>query len=991
MDLDRDINRYIHALKQSPRLASQVAFHVVQPDSRPQWSEPTRPWPVLIHKILSESDIKELYRHQSQAIDRIRASKNVVVATPTASGKTLIYNLPVLETCISDPTAKAMYVFPLKALAQDQLRVFAELANRFSGRQPAAAIYDGDTTAWFRKKIRQAPPEVLLTNPEMLHLAFLAFHRNWVPVFAGLKFVVVDEIHTYRGVLGSHMALVLRRLQRICHHCGSSPTFIFCSATVANPAEFAQQLCGLDVVPVTEGSAPRGRRHILFIDPEQGPAETAILLLKAALHRGLRTIVYTQSRKLTELLAFWSGSQAGRFADRIRAYRAGFLPQERRAIEEKLATGELLAVISTSALELGIDIGDLDLCLLVGYPGSVVALLQRAGRVGRSGQDSATILIAGQDALDQYFLRNPDDLINKAPEAVVINPFNPEILSKHLVCAAAEMPLRANEPLMSTVAIQQAAAELEQKGELLKSADGMHWYSKRRTPHREIDLRGTGIRFNIVDRHSDQHTGEIDGFRAFSETHPGAIYMHQGQTYLVEDLDLETRIITVSAARVNYYTRARTEKETDIIDAYDQNSLWEIPIAFGRLKVTDRVTGYEKWRIRPRQKIAAFDLDLPPLVFETEGFWLIIPHTFEIDIQSNFFDFLGSLHAVEHAVIGMFPLVVMSDRNDLAGFSTLYHPQLGCAAIFIYDAIPGGAGLSKMAYAKFGKLLAYTLKAIEECPCESGCPSCVHSPKCGSGNRPIDKQGAIFLLEKWCSTAGKATAAGDVDDTLVTLNRSNNNPKVPQAAVGKIESTAVKDNINATPTKPAKHMPKGLSARTEIRFGVLDLETRRSAAEVGGWHRAHKMGISCAVLFDSETGQFLKFTEKEVMQLIADMKNFELIVGFNIKRFDYRVLGGYADFDFNRLPTLDLLEAVHSHLGYRLSLDHLATVTLGVGKSANGLQALQWWKQGRMDKIVAYCRDDVAITRDLFLFGRSNGYVLFEDRTGQRLRIPVAW
>jgi DEAD/DEAH box helicase domain-containing protein len=889
---------------------------------------------------------------------------------------------------MADPTAKAMYVFPLKALAQDQLRVFSELANRLSGRQPTAAIYDGDTTAWFRKKIRRAPPEALLTNPEMLHLAFLPYHRKWIPVFAGLKFVVVDEIHTYRGVLGAHMALVLRRLQRICHHYGSSPTFIFCSATVANPAEFAQQLSGLNVAPVTEGNAPRGRRHILLMDPEQGPARTAILLLKAALHRGLRTIVYTQSRKLTELLAVWSGSQAGRFADRIRAYRAGFLPQERRAIEKKLATGDLLAVISTSALELGIDIGDLDLCLLVGYPGSVVALLQRAGRVGRSGQDSATILIAGQDALDQYFLRNPQDLINKAPEAAVINPFNPEILSRHLVCAAAEMPLGENEPLMSGVAIRQAAADLEQKGDLLKSADGMHWYAKRRAPHREIDLRGTGIRFNIIDRHSGQHTGEIDGFRAFSETHPGAIYLHQGETYLVADLDLATRIVTVSAARVNYYTRARTEKETDIIEADDENSLWGIPIGAGRLKITDRVTGYEKWRIRPRQKIAAFDLDLPPLVFDTDGFWLAIPHMVESATQSNHIDFLGSLHAIEHAVIGMFPLVVMSDRNDLAGFSTLYHPQLGSAAIFIYDAIPGGAGLSKMAYAKLGKLLAYTLKAIKECPCESGCPSCVHSPKCGSGNRPIDKQGAIILLEKWCFAAGKTTAAGEVDNAPATLNYANNNPSVSQAAVRKIESTAEKD---ASATKPVEHKPKGRAGRPETRFGVLDLETQRSAAEVGGWHRAHRMGISCAILFDSRTGQFLTFTDKEVLQLIEDLKNLELIVGFNIKRFDYRVLAGYADFDFNRLPTLDLLEAIHTHLGYRLSLDHLATVTLGVSKSANGLQALQWWKQGRMDRIVAYCRDDVAITRDLFLFGRNNGYVLFKDRTGHRLRIPVDW
>jgi DEAD/DEAH box helicase domain-containing protein len=296
-----------------------------------------------------------------------------------------------------------------------------------------------------------------------------------------------------------------------------------------------------------------------------------------------------------------------------------------------------------------------------------------------------------------------------------------------------------------------------------------------------------------------------------------------------------------------------------------------------------------------------------------------------------------------------------------------------------------------MAYAKLGKLLAYTLKAIKECPCESGCPSCVHSPKCGSGNRPIDKHGAIFLLEKWCSAAAAATVAGAVANAPAALNRSDNKPKVLPAAAGKIESTAAKDDTQARATKPVKPKPKDLSVRSDTRFGVLDLETQRSAAEVGGWHRAHRMGISCAVLFDSRTGQFLTFTEKKVSQLIEDLKNFELIVGFNIKRFDYRVLGGYADFDFNCLPTLDLLAAIHTHLGYRLSLDHLATVTLGVSKSANGLQALRWWKQGRMDKIVAYCRDDVALTRDLYLFGRKNGCVLFEDRTGRRLRIPLDW
>jgi DEAD/DEAH box helicase domain-containing protein len=454
-----------------------VAFQTVLPENPGCWSSTRAEWSHGIQKALRSQDVRKLYRHQDQAIDLIRRGRHIIVATPTASGKTLIYNLPVLQRFEKDIRSKSLYIFPLKALAQDQLRAFEQAAAHFEGVKPTAAIYDGDTTAYRRKQIREAPPNVILTNPEMLHLSFLAYHCKWQEFFKDLQTVVVDEVHTYRGVMGSHVAQIFRRFHRICRRYGSSPDFVFSSATVAEPAILARQLTGLAVQQITQSGAPRGKRHIVFINPETGPAQAAILLLKAALHRGLRTIVYTQSRKLTELIALWAGNQSGEFAHRISAYRAGFLPEERRDIEARLASGDLLAVISTSALELGIDIGDLDLCILVGYPGTVVSTWQRGGRVGRSGQDSALILIAGDDALDQFFMRNPGDFLNREPEAAVVNPYNTKILAQHLECAAAELPLHTDEPIFSKDKVNAAITRLEMGGKLLRSADGKELYA----------------------------------------------------------------------------------------------------------------------------------------------------------------------------------------------------------------------------------------------------------------------------------------------------------------------------------------------------------------------------------------------------------------------------------------------------------------------------------------------------------------------------------
>lgn len=969
------VSEYVDSLKSSQRFGHQVVYHTVLPKSPVSWAKPRQDWPPALDEILRHSGIDKLYRHQSEALDYIRSGEHVVVATPTASGKTLIYNLPVFEKILHKKEAKALYLFPLKALAQDQLKTFSKMASFFKKATPRAEIYDGDTTTWRRKQIRATPPNVVMTNPEMLHLSLLPYHQQWRSFLAGIEIVVVDEVHTYRGVMGSQMAQVFRRFRRICTYYGACPTFVFSSATVANPGQLVEQLTGLKAQTVCRSGAPQGKRHLVFIDAVDGPAQAAIHLLKAALHRKLRTIVYTQSRKMTELISIWAGNVSGPLAKKISAYRAGFLPEERRDIEAGLASGDLLAVVSTSALELGIDIGDLDLCLLVGYPGSIVATWQRGGRVGRSGQDSIMVLISGEDALDQYFMRNPKELIQREPEAAVVNPYNTEILRRHLVCAAAELPLKADEPFMAEQTVKTIAESLTHQGQLLKGAAGQEYFASRKSPHRHVNLRGSGSRFNIETTQNGINKGEIDGFRAFRETHPGAIYLHRGETYLVDALELETRTVKVSQADVSYYTRVRGHKDTEILEIFEEKSIWGTTVSLGRLKVTDQVTGYEKWSIRVKRRINIYPLDFPPQIFETEGIWFKIPPAIQSDCESKYLHFMGGIHAFEHAAIGILPLLVMTDRNDLGGISTTFNSQVGAAAVFIYDGTPGGAGLSREAFARAGALLEHTLRAIAACTCEIGCPSCVHSPKCGSGNRPIDKTAAVFILRQ-------------MQDSSQT---SGSKRRLKRAPASKRAINAVDQALMSTDVNQESTTEFGAEDRKDFHFGVFDLETQRSAEEVGGWHRAERMGISCAVLYISDEDRYIEFLEAQIDALIERLQRLDLVIGFNIKRFDYRVLRGYSDFKFETLPTLDILQEIHRHLGYRLSLDHLAQVTLGSKKTANGLQALEWWREGRIRDLIEYCRHDVAITRDLFLFGRENQYLLFKNKAGSTVRVPVKW
>jgi len=965
------ITTYVEDVRASVKFSPQIVCHRRIPAIEPHTAAPRQPLSEAIIRGLHRQGIEQLYSHQAEAIDAFRAGHDLIVATPTASGKSLIYNLPVLQTCLAEQSVHALYLFPLKALAQDQARTLATLFAAVAGDSPPptnhrfASIYDGDTTTGERARLRKQPPPVLITNPDMLHLSLLPYHDSWSSFFKGLRIIVIDEVHVYRGLFGAHLAWVLRRLQRIAAYYGSSPRFIMLSATIGNPGQLAEKLIGRKAVVIDRCGAPSEEKQMLFINPWDSAAHTATQLLEAALKRGLRTIVYTKSRKMTELITVWTKPRLGTLAARLTSYRAGFLPEDRREIERQLADGTLLGVISTSALELGIDIGDLDLCILVGYPGSVMATWQRSGRVGRGGRHSAVFMIGGEDALDQYFMLHPDDFFNRLPEHAALDPLNPRITRQHLHCAAAEIPLEHEEPLLSTSRqIRRAVDELTIGGTLLRDAAGLRWHASRKRPQRQFDLRGGGVKLSIIHRHTGEIIGEIDAGRALHDAHPGAIYLHQTKTLLVVDLNLSGQEVLVEESKPTYYTRPTVTKETEIISCFASKSTCGIRINWGSLRVTEQVGGFRKIQQFTGKTIVTVPLDLPPQTIETEGLWLDLPPAGKRLLEDKQMHFMGAIHAVEHALIAMFPLLILCDRNDIGGISCPFHEQTGQSSIFIYDGYAGGAGLAAQAYELIDALLEQTERCVVDCPCETGCPSCVHSPRCGSGNRPIDKEAARFLLQ--AISQGRfqqETAARSTD--VVRLRPEPRECDTDEASVlGR----------DALPT----------------HFCVFDLETKRSAAEVGGWGNADKMGMSVGVVYDSKLDGFATYLEDEVDGLIDHLTSASVIIGFNILAFDYRVLAGISGRQLYDQPSLDLLKLIQDRLGYRLSLNRLAEQTLGRPKTADGLQALRWYKEGNISDIVRYCREDVALTRDLLLFALDNGYLLFTNKAGSAVRLPLA-
>lgn len=751
------VDSFLHHLTTLPDYKEQIVHIQRIPHRDGEFGELDKPLHPALRLRLELVGISSLYTHQAQAINAVRCGKNVMVATSSASGKTLCYNLAVLESVLNDRTSRALYLFPTKALAQDQLRSLNKLACPDIIPFGDCATFDGDTPQSERAEIKKRA-RIVLTNPDMLHLGILPNHKSWSRLFRNLRYVVIDEAHTYRGVFGSHVANVVRRLRRLCAFYGSAPQFICCSATIANPGEHAEKLVGLPFVVVDKDGSPNGGKSFAFWNPpfldeaktrRRSSSSEATFLFTELIRNNIRSLVFTRTRKLTELIYIYTREKLGpSLGSLVKPYRAGYLPEDRRHIERELFNGHLLGVVATTALELGIDIGDLEATVLVGYPGSIASTWQQAGRSGRGVGSSLSFLIAQDNPLDQYFMHHPEYFFSKSFEHALINPENPNILKPHLLCAAWESPLFDGDEAFFGEAFDGAIDELEAEGKLRRSNG--RWYLCPRIGHpaQDINIRSaSGKNYAVVDASRGYELLEtLEASTAFFQIHPGAIYLHQGESYLVKELDLERRVAVVTQTEVPYYTQTKELNDISILKIQRAKDYSGIKVCFGEVDVSNTVVGFKKKMQFTEEVIGDEPLDLPPLRFVTQAVWFDLPKAAEEQIVRAGLDLAGGLHAAEHAAIAMLPLFALCDRNDIGGVSTACHRDTGKAQIFIYDAYPGGIGISEKGFEIIKELWSTTLQVIEECPCQDGCPSCIQSPKCGNNNEPLDKKAALILL-----------------------------------------------------------------------------------------------------------------------------------------------------------------------------------------------------------------------------------------------------
>jgi DEAD/DEAH box helicase domain-containing protein len=717
----------------------------------------TVPFPEDLEPRLREGlPVSELYLHQRATWEAARRGEHVILATGTASGKSLGFNLPVLDAIAREPKTRALYLYPTKALAQDQARALREL----HAPNVRAAIYDGDTPTDRRWQIRKWA-NVILTNPDMLHVGVLPHHDRWADVLHNLRFIVVDEAHVYRGVFGSHVGNVLRRLRRLSKVYGAEPLFLLASATIANPGELAAALAGVDARVVDDDGAPRAERSVVLwnpelIDPELGLRASALgdasRLMAGLVSRGLRTICFAKSRKAAELIHRFTAERVdSQTAARLAPYRAGYTPAQRRDIERRLVEGELLGVSATDALELGIDIGLLDCAISVGFPGTVASLRQQWGRAGRRSHGLA-VLVASEDALDQYFMREPETLLGRRVEAAILDHSNPRVLDGHVRAAAFEAPLDDDDrAMLGDVALERAALLPD-----LKHTKSGYVWAGREYPAAQFGLRSTTPdTFAVVEAQSGTVLGIVERERAYSTVHEGAIYLHLGESYLVRELDLPARTAVVTPYTGDYYTQAKKETNTAIEETLRTERRCGLELCFGRISVTERVVAYQKKSVRDQSTLETVELDLPETSFETEAIWYV-PEPEQLDGLEKMPTLLGTLHAAEHSMIALLPLWAMCDRWDIGGLSTNIHFQTGAPTVFIYDGHAGGVGITERGFNAFEGWVEDTARMLEGCPCSDGCPSCVQSPKCGNLNEMLDKAGALTLLRRMvaASTSG---------------------------------------------------------------------------------------------------------------------------------------------------------------------------------------------------------------------------------------------
>jgi DEAD/DEAH box helicase domain-containing protein len=710
---------------------------------------------------LDAGGLSRLYTHQAQAVNHVRAGKNVIIATSSASGKTLVYNIAVMQAVLTDPATRTIFLFPTKALAQDQLHKLHELFTPDLLPLEAIATFDGDTPRSERGDVKRYG-RIILTNPDMLHVGIMPQHQSWASLLKHLKYVVVDEAHYYRGVFGSHVACVLRRLRRLCRLYGSDPQFILCSATVANPGEHALALTGLPCEVVDNDGSPRGWKDFVFWNPplidEKKTArrsahwESTNIFTELML-QGSRTLTFTRTRRLTELIYIYAKKrlqeESYELSRLVMPYRGGYMPEDRRRIEKDLFGGKLLGVVATNALELGIDSGGLEATILDGYPGSISSTWQQAGRSGRSQGESLSFLVAWDNPLDQYFMRHPSDFFQKGFEHVLVNPGNPYILQAHLLCAAWERPLDdTDEELFGEDYVPQRD-ELVEGSQLRERRKKWYLAPSIAYPASDINIRSSsGEDYAVVDTSTGSLMETVESSVAFFQVHPGAIYLHQGESYLITKLDLTNKVAYAEPTGANYYTETKEIHDLHVLKVKHTRTIGLVNVSIGDVEVTIDVVGFKKYRQFSEEVIGEEPLDLPTITFPTVALWFDIPAKAVARIAEKNRDFAGGLHATEHAAIGILPLFALCDRNDIGGVSTPLHPDTGKAQVFIYDAYPGGIGIAEKGYDMITELWQATLRVIAECPCEDGCPSCVQSPKCGNNNKPLDKLAARWILEE---------------------------------------------------------------------------------------------------------------------------------------------------------------------------------------------------------------------------------------------------
>lgn len=764
---------------QSQKFYSDQIVEVKElPQRPPAFAEAPGGLHPFIEEVLQQEGIERLYSHQAESIGKIREGENVVIVTGTASGKTLCYNIPVVETVLEDPLATALYLFPTKALAQDQLRglgKFQEKKNSF-----VAGAYDGDTPQNLRRKLRDNA-NILLTNPDMLHQGILPQHARWNRFFSRLKYVVIDEIHAYRGVLGSHLTNVIRRLDRICLLNGAYPQFICCSATIGNPQEHAERITGRRMEPVTRDGSPRGPKHFLFWNPPRlesaalGQADDwkvggdrksslweAVQLMTSLMKEGVQTLAFVKTRLAAEMLFrnsrdLLSGTSP-RLAESVHAYRGGYLPEERRQIEQRLASKDLLGVASTNALELGIDIGSLDACILVGYPGTVASLWQQAGRAGRGHEDALVIFVAQNAPMDQYLVHHTDYLFGQNPEQAVVDPNNPHVTVGHLKCAMQELPLSAEEATRFG-SYSQALLELLAEEQVARLIEGRWYWASTEFPAASVSLRNiAGPVYTIQDESQGVRIiGTMDEISAFSQLHNHAVYLHGAETYLVDRLDLERKIARVVKRDLDYYTQSVQVSQIRIDETEEERDWRGVSLGYGDATVTTTIPMFKKVRFHSRDSLGYEKLELPPQLLETVALWLTPPPWAVERLQAQRLIVGDALLGLANVLVEIAPLFVMCDSSDIG--ATLDLGSLGRDTLFLFDRYPGGMGYARRCLDCVGEMLQTAYTVIRECPCEDGCPSCVGSGLPAYATTDLDsvtrgrfasKQAAIALLELLC-------------------------------------------------------------------------------------------------------------------------------------------------------------------------------------------------------------------------------------------------